>query len=81
VGSPVALRLATEKLAPARAREVLAAAIDVMTAALAAGGTSFDSLYVNVNGASGYFDRSLQAYGREDKPCGDAAHPFVANHS
>jgi len=45
------------------------ALIDVMTRALAAGGTSFDSLYVNVNGASGYFARSLNAYGRESKPC------------
>ena len=45
------------------------ALIDVMTRALAAGGTSFDSLYVNVNGASGYFSRSLNAYGRESKPC------------
>ncbi|MFE6667058.1 bifunctional DNA-formamidopyrimidine glycosylase/DNA-(apurinic or apyrimidinic site) lyase [Streptomyces sp. NPDC057697] len=42
---------------------------DVMNAALAQGGTSFDSLYVNVNGESGYFDRSLDAYGREDEPC------------
>ncbi|CAL9595196.1 Formamidopyrimidine-DNA glycosylase 1 [Streptomyces sp. enrichment culture] len=42
---------------------------DVMNAALAAGGTSFDSLYVNVNGESGYFDRSLDAYGREGLPC------------
>ena len=40
-----------------------------MNAALAAGGTSFDSLYVNVNGESGYFERSLDAYGREDEPC------------
>lgn len=45
------------------------ALIDVMTRALAAGGTSFDSLYVNVNGASGYFARSLNAYGREGKEC------------
>ncbi|WP_159610474.1 bifunctional DNA-formamidopyrimidine glycosylase/DNA-(apurinic or apyrimidinic site) lyase [Glutamicibacter sp. JC586] len=45
------------------------ALIDVMTRALAAGGTSFDSLYVNVNGASGYFARSLNAYGREGKFC------------
>ena len=37
--------------------------------ALAQGGTSFDSLYVNVNGESGYFDRSLDAYGREGEPC------------
>ena len=37
--------------------------------ALAAGGTSFDALYVNVNGESGYFDRSLAVYGREGEPC------------
>jgi len=37
--------------------------------ALTAGGTSFDSLYVNVNGESGYFDRSLAVYGREGLPC------------
>jgi formamidopyrimidine-DNA glycosylase len=49
---------------------VLAAAREVMTAALAAGGTSFDSLYVNVDGESGYFERSLNAYGREGEPCG-----------
>lgn len=41
----------------------------VMADALAAGGTSFDALYVNVNGASGYFDRSLDAYGRTGEPC------------
>lgn len=41
----------------------------VMVQALEAGGTSFDSLYVNVNGASGYFERSLNAYGREREPC------------
>ncbi len=48
---------------------VLEAAADVMRDALTQGGTSFDSLYVNVNGQSGYFDRSLDAYGREGKPC------------
>lgn len=42
---------------------------EVMNRALDAGGTSFDSLYVNVNGASGYFARSLNAYGREGKSC------------
>ena len=41
----------------------------VMTEALAQGGTSFDALYVNVNGQSGYFSRSLDAYGREGGPC------------
>jgi formamidopyrimidine-DNA glycosylase len=48
---------------------VLDAAAEVMRDALAKGGTSFDSLYVNVNGESGYFDRSLDAYGREGEPC------------
>jgi formamidopyrimidine-DNA glycosylase len=42
---------------------------EVMLEALAQGGTSFDTLYVNVNGTSGYFERSLQAYGQEGKPC------------
>jgi formamidopyrimidine-DNA glycosylase len=41
----------------------------VLTEALGAGGTSFDALYVNVNGESGYFDRSLAVYGREGLPC------------
>ncbi len=53
----------------AKLAELLDAATDVMTDALAQGGTSFDSLYVNVNGESGYFDRSLDAYGREGEPC------------
>ncbi|AVH56268.1 MULTISPECIES: bifunctional DNA-formamidopyrimidine glycosylase/DNA-(apurinic or apyrimidinic site) lyase [Streptomyces] len=52
-----------------RTAELLGHIRDVMNDALAAGGTSFDSLYVNVNGESGYFDRSLDAYGREGEPC------------
>jgi formamidopyrimidine-DNA glycosylase len=52
-----------------RLREVLDCAAEVMRDALGQGGTSFDSLYVNVNGESGYFDRSLDAYGREGLPC------------
>lgn len=48
---------------------VLDAAAEVMREALAKGGTSFDSLYVNVNGESGYFDRSLDAYGRDGQNC------------
>jgi formamidopyrimidine-DNA glycosylase len=59
----------TESLTRAQGRTVLAAATEVMAEALEAGGTSFDALYVNVNGASGYFDRSLDAYGRVDRPC------------
>ncbi|MBX7454171.1 bifunctional DNA-formamidopyrimidine glycosylase/DNA-(apurinic or apyrimidinic site) lyase [Mycolicibacterium sp. 3033] len=49
--------------------ELLDAAAAVMSDALGQGGTSFDSLYVNVNGESGYFDRSLDAYGRDGHPC------------
>ena len=59
----------TEALTRTQGRAVLAAATQVMAEALAVGGTSFDSLYVNINGASGYFDRSLAVYGREDRPC------------
>ncbi|MFD9962262.1 bifunctional DNA-formamidopyrimidine glycosylase/DNA-(apurinic or apyrimidinic site) lyase [Amycolatopsis sp. NPDC058986] len=60
----------TDKLTAARTRALLTAASDVMAEALGAGGTSFDALYVNVNGQSGYFDRSLDAYGQEGLPCG-----------
>ena len=56
-------------LSRARVRDLLTAATQVMTEALAEGGTSFDALYVNVNGSSGYFGRSLAVYGREDLPC------------
>ncbi len=51
------------------AQRLLEAARSVMTDSLAAGGTSFDALYVNINGQSGYFDRSLAAYGQDGRPC------------
>ncbi|ARZ67641.1 bifunctional DNA-formamidopyrimidine glycosylase/DNA-(apurinic or apyrimidinic site) lyase [Streptomyces sp. HU2014] len=59
----------TATLTRPRSAELLTHIREVMNEALAVGGTSFDSLYVNVNGESGYFDRSLDAYGREDEPC------------
>lgn len=59
----------TDTLRRAEAALLLTSCREVMTRALEAGGTSFDSLYVNVNGASGYFERSLNAYGRERDPC------------
>jgi formamidopyrimidine-DNA glycosylase len=59
-----------------RLRAVLEAARAVMEAALAQGGTSFDSLYVHVNGDSGYFDRSLTVYGRTGQPCGVCGTPI-----
>lgn len=66
-----------DRLSRPRIRVLLDAARDVMADALAAGGTSFDALYVNVNGESGYFERGLDAYGREDLPCGRCGTPLV----
>ena len=63
-------------LSRAQALAVLDGARVVMTAALAEGGTSFDALYVNVNGESGYFDRSLRAYGQEGEPCARCGTPI-----
>jgi formamidopyrimidine-DNA glycosylase len=59
----------TDKLRVADVRRVLDSAAEVMREALAQGGTSFDELYVNVNGESGYFDRSLAVYGQENEAC------------
>jgi formamidopyrimidine-DNA glycosylase len=58
-----------DSLTPAEASRLLASARAVMLSALAQGGTSFDALYVNVNGESGYFSRDLAAYGRAGEPC------------
>ncbi|MET8125396.1 bifunctional DNA-formamidopyrimidine glycosylase/DNA-(apurinic or apyrimidinic site) lyase [Streptomyces sp. NPDC005065] len=66
----------TATLTRPRSAELLGHVRDVMNAALDQGGTSFDSLYVNVNGESGYFDRSLDAYGREGEPCHRCATPM-----
>jgi formamidopyrimidine-DNA glycosylase len=65
-----------DRLRPIQVRRVLAEARAVMQAALHEGGTSFDALYVNVNGESGYFDRSLHAYGREALPCDRCGTPI-----
>jgi len=61
-------------------RRLLGHARDVMGEALGQGGTSFDRLYVNVNGASGYFDRSLAAYGQVGRPCGRCGSLIVREH-
>lgn len=60
--------------------ELLNQAAEVMRQALAVGGTSFDALYVNVNGESGYFSRDLNAYGREGEPCNRCGTPIVREH-
>jgi formamidopyrimidine-DNA glycosylase len=62
-------RRPTTRITKPKLRELLTHIRDVMTDALAQGGTSFDDLYVNVNGESGYFERSLNAYGQEGEPC------------
>ncbi|MEV8510517.1 bifunctional DNA-formamidopyrimidine glycosylase/DNA-(apurinic or apyrimidinic site) lyase [Actinoplanes sp. NPDC051475] len=59
----------TDALTRPVVRRLLGHVRDVLGEAIVAGGTSFDALYVNVNGESGYFDRSLDAYGREGQPC------------
>jgi len=66
----------TETLRRGEVSRLLGAVHDVLTEALKAGGTSFDALYVNVNGESGYFDRSLQAYGRAGEPCSRCGTPI-----
>ncbi len=65
------------RLRAADVRRVLDDVRAVMEAALREGGTSFDALYVNVNGESGYFDRSLHAYGQEGRPCERCGTPIV----
>ena len=57
--------------------KLLRAGREVMGRAIEVGGTSFDALYVNVNGESGYFARDLEAYGREGEPCGRCGAPIV----
>lgn len=56
-------------ISAAKLRELLGHVAQVFQDALAEGGTSFDALYVNVNGESGYFSRSLHVYGRQGEPC------------
>ncbi len=59
----------TDGLRPGEIGRLLGAVDDVLRAAIAAGGTSFDALYVAVNGESGWFDRSLEVYGQAGEPC------------
>lgn len=66
-----------DALSAPRVRALLGHAKDVMADSLAAGGTSFDSLYVNVNGSSGHFSRSLAVYGQEGRPCPRCGTPII----
>jgi formamidopyrimidine-DNA glycosylase len=67
---------ATDTMKPPQIRDVLAHAHAVMAAALDVGGTSFDALYVNVNGESGYFERGLAVYGQDGRPCQRCGRPI-----
>jgi formamidopyrimidine-DNA glycosylase len=58
-----------EDLSNAEVKRLINCAIEVMSEAITAGGTSFDEQYKNVNGESGYFERSLAVYGQEGEPC------------
>ncbi len=55
---------------------VINSAIEVMTEAILQGGTSFDGLYINVNGESGFFEQSLAAYGQSGRPCPRCSTPI-----
>lgn len=66
----------TDKISRGKLDELVGHVTDVMADAIAVGGTSFDELYVNVNGESGYFDRSLNVYGREGLPCKRCGSPI-----
>jgi formamidopyrimidine-DNA glycosylase len=70
----------TDAMTRPAVRRLLGHVREVLSEAIVAGGTSFDTLYVNVNGESGYFDRALNAYGREGEPCHRCGTPIRREH-
>ena len=70
----------TDAMTRPAVRRLLSHVRDVLSEAIVAGGTSFDALYVDVNGESGYFDRALNAYGREGQPCHRCGTPIRREH-
>jgi len=61
--------ISTADLSAKKISTIIDYATEVMREAINQGGTSFDDLYINVNGESGFFEQSLAAYGQEDEPC------------
>ncbi len=59
----------TSDMSAKKIQMVIDSAIAVMGEAILQGGTSFDDLYIDVNGESGFFEQSLAAYGQTDRPC------------
>jgi formamidopyrimidine-DNA glycosylase len=71
---------ATDGLRRPEIDRLLDAIREVLAAAIRAGGTSFDALYVAVNGESGWFERSLEVYGRDGEPCSRCGTPILRQH-
>ena len=61
--------ISTANLSAKKLSTIIDCATEVMAEAIKQGGTSFDDLYININGESGFFEQSLAAYGQEDEPC------------
>jgi formamidopyrimidine-DNA glycosylase len=61
--------ISTADLSKKKISSIIEYATEVMSEAIEQGGTSFDELYINVNGESGFFEQALAAYGRTDEPC------------
>lgn len=61
--------ISTADLSKKKIASIIGYATEVMSEAIEQGGTSFDDLYINVNGESGFFEQALAAYGRTDEPC------------
>ena len=59
----------TSELSAKKIAAIIDYATEVMSEAIEKGGTSFDDLYINVNGESGFFEQSLAAYGQEGESC------------
>jgi formamidopyrimidine-DNA glycosylase len=76
-GARVHYEQPTATLSRAKGTLLLSEVRGVLAQALAEGGTSFDTQYLNVNGVSGYFAHSLKVYGQQGKPCPRCGRPVV----
>ena len=63
-------------LSKAKSKELLEHVRQILARAVEEGGTSFDEQYKNVNGESGYFAVSLNAYGMTGLPCARCGRPI-----
>ena len=53
--------ISTADLSKKKIASIIGYATEVMAEAIEQGGTSFDDLYINVNGESGFFEQALAA--------------------